>query len=278
MMELPEALTLARQVEETVRGARILAVSIAEKRPRFLFTNEDLGAYPQRLIGRRVLHVGARGKWILAALDSGGTLAIGELFGRLRLVSSAEALPKTHHVVITFEDVGHLCVTIQAWGGVLALKPSELAEHPWLGRQGMSVLDPAFTASRFSELLGSDSAWARKPIKAFLVHEGNVRGIGNGYLQDILHRAKLSPKRKLSTLDRRERDRLHRAILDTMSSASERGGRDTEKDLFGAPGRYVPILDRRGAGTPCPDCGVLIEKISFLGGSCYVCPQCQPAP
>jgi len=164
MMELPETLTLARQLEETVRGARILAIDIAEKRPKFLFTNEDLGA------------------------------------------------------------------------------------------------------------------WGRKPIKAFLVHEGNVCGIGNGYLQDILHRAKLSPKRKVSTPDRREQDRPHRAILDTMSSASARGGRDTEKDLFGAPGRYVPVLDRRAPGTPCPDCGVLIQKISFLGGWCYVRPRCQPAP
>jgi len=60
--------------------------------------------------------------------------------------------------------------------------------------------------------------------------------------------------------------------------AIERGGRDTEVDLYGAPGGYTPILDRRAKGVPCPDCGTPIQKISYLGGSCYVCPGCQPAP
>ena len=60
-----------------------------------------------------------------------------------------------------------------------------------------------------------------------------------------------------------------------MHDAVRGGGRDTEFDLYGRPGSYVPRLDRRQAGRPCPVCGTPIEKIQYLGGSCYVCPVCQ---
>ena len=153
MIELPEVVTIARQIRSEFVGKRIEAVSIAEERPKFMFLNEDLDAY-----------------------------------------------------------------------------------------------------------------------------EGNVCGIGNGYLQDILFRAKLSPKRKVPDISPDERMRLRGAIAETMTEAIEKGGRDTERDLYGRPGRYVPILDRRAVDTPCPDCGTPIEKMSYLGGSCYVCPSCQPAP
>ena len=99
--------------------------------------------------------------------------------------------------------------------------------------------------------------------------------MGSGMLQDILFRAKLNPRRKVPDIKKEERVHLHQAILKTMQLAIEAHGRDTEKDLFGIPGSYIPLMDRRTAGTPCPLCGTTIEKISYLGGSCYICPSCQ---
>lgn len=66
------------------------------------------------------------------------------------------------------------------------------------------------------------------------------------------------------------------AIRDTLEEAIDLGGRDTEHTLFGEPGGYVPILDKRSRGTPCTNCSTPIEKIQYLGGSCYICPNCQP--
>ena len=278
MIELPEVVTIARQIRNEFVGKRIEAVSIAEERPKFMFLNEDLGAYQDRLVGRTIVDVSGNGKWIFAALDSGKILLIGEMFGRIRYVPSEEALPKKAHGVVAFEDGARLVVTIQAWGGFQVLTPEELAIHPYAGNLGISPIDEEFTSERFDEVLDGSTDWSRKPIKAFLVHEGNVCGIGNGYLQDVLFRAKLSPKRKVPDVSPDERKRLHVAIVATMAEAIERNGRDTEVDLYGAPGGYTPILDRRAKGKPCPDCGTPIEKISYLGGSCYVCPGCQPAP
>jgi len=168
-------------------------------------------------------------------------------------------------------------VTIRAWGGFQVLSREELDGHPYAGDLGISPIGEDFTPERFDMILDEHGDWSRKPIKAFLVHEGNVCGIGNGYLLDVLFRAKLSPKRKVYDIRTGERRRLHRAIVMTLNEAVEKGGRDTERDLHGAPGRYVPILDRRAKDRPCPECGAPIEKISYLGGTWYVCPSCQPA-
>jgi len=278
MIELPEAATIARQMNETLAGRRITSVTIAEDRPKFMFANENLADYDTRLVGTTIVASRPSGKWILSQLDRGPILLLGEMFGRIRYVPPEAALPKKAHGVVTFDDGGRLVATIQAWGGFLVLTPEELAEHPFAGDQGPSPIDRSFTVDCLCQALDERTDWNRKPIKAFLVHEGNVAGIGNGYLQDILFRARLSPKRKVPEIDDAGRERLHRAIVDTITEAIRLRGRDTEKDLFGEPGGYVPILDRRAAGKPCPECGTPIEKISYLGGSCYLCPQCQPAP
>ena len=278
MIELPEVVTIARQIRSEFVGKRVEAVSIAEDRPKFMFLNEDLDTYEERLVGRAIVDVFGNGKWIFSTLDSGNVLLIGEMFGRILYVPSDEAAPKKPHGVVTFEGGDRLVVTIQAWGGFQVLTPEELTAHPYAGHLGISPIAEEFTPERFDEILDESGAWSRRPIKAFLVHEGNVCGIGNGYLQDVLFRAGLSPKRKVPDLSLDERGRLHGAITTTMAEAIGKGGRDTEVDLYGRPGEYVPILDRRAVGSSCPDCGTPIEKISYLGGSCYVCPECQPAP
>ena len=275
MIEFPEAVTIARQIGEVLLDRPIASVAIAEDRPKFMFLNENLDDYASRLVGRRIVDATARGKWMPARLDSGDILLLGEMFGRITYVPVDAEPPKKVHASVSFEGGDRLAITIQAWGGFLAVTERELADHPYAGTQGPSPTDEAFTPEAFDRILDEREGWNRKPIKAFLVHEGNVAGIGNGYLQDILFRAGLSPKRKVPDISPDERVRLHAAIVETMSDAVARGGRDTEKDLFGAPGGYVPILDRRTAGTPCPNCETPIERIQYLGGSCYLCPTCQ---
>lgn len=275
MIEYPEAVTIARQMNERLCGKLILDVAIADDHPKFMFLNDDVSAYQARLPGRRIVNVQAKGKWLFANLDSGDFLLLGEMFGRILLVAPGSALPKKVHAKVTFESGAALVITIQAWGGFQVLTPDELGNHLYTGKQGISILSEEFTPERFSEILDGSEEWSRKPIKSFLVHEGNVAGIGNGMLQDILFRARLSPKRKVPDISPEERMRLHGAIVETMTMAIAAGGRDTEKDLFGNPGGYIPMLDRRAKDTPCPSCETPIEKISYLGGSCYLCRSCQ---
>ena len=68
---------------------------------------------------------------------------------------------------------------------------------------------------------------------------------------------------------------LYRAVKDTIEQAIRQNGRASERDIFDKPGNYSPVMDRYAVDKPCPNCGKSIQKISYLGGSCYICPACQ---
>jgi formamidopyrimidine-DNA glycosylase len=118
----------------------------------------------------------------------------------------------------------------------------------------------------------------KKGIKGFLVTSKYINGIGNGYLQDILYRARLHPARKIPTLSGDEREQLYAAIQDTLAQAINLGGREDEHDLFDQTGCYRRVMSNQAIGWPCPNCRTPIEKLSYLGGACYICPSCQEAP
>jgi len=160
------------------------------------------------------------------------------------------------------------------WGFVGLLDKSDLATHPY-DEVGIPPLSDEFTPERFDQLLEEYPDKTKKGIKGFLVTSKHVHGIGNGYLQDILFRAKIHPAHKIPKLSSHERLKLHTAIQETMAEAIKMGGRDDEHDLFDRSGGYTRLMSNQTVGKPCPDCGTSIEKISYLGGACYLCPNCQ---
>ncbi len=113
-------------------------------------------------------------------------------------------------------------------------------------------------------------------VKAFLATEQRFPGIGNGVLQDILFEAGIPPKRKVGTFTEAEWDRLLHTTGSVLRKMWEKGGRDTEKDLFGSPGGYRTKLSKITYRSGCPVCGGPITKEAYLGGSVYYCPVCQP--
>jgi formamidopyrimidine-DNA glycosylase len=102
-----------------------------------------------------------------------------------------------------------------------------------------------------------------------------IPGLGNAIAQDIMFRAQLDPKRSIDTLTAQEQEALHTAIVDTVQEIIAQGGRYDETDLYGNPGGYVRLMDKNAAGQPCPACGTIVAKMSYLGGTCYFCPSCQ---
>ncbi|MEN6370322.1 MAG: DNA-formamidopyrimidine glycosylase family protein [Thermotogota bacterium] len=275
MFELPEVIHLARQLEGTVVGRTIVRVEVPAGRPKFLFLSPDTPAFERALAGRRIEEATSRGRWIFCSLDDGRTLLFGEFGGRLLFHPAGTPIPAKRHWIAEFDDGSHFSLAIQMWGFLGVLTQDEIVRHPYAGTLAFTPLDAGFTEAAFFERLDRHAAGQDKPIKAFLTHSPNVAGIGNGYLQDVLFRARLSPKRKVSSLSPEERAALYRALRQTLQEAANLGGRDTERDLFDEPGRYVPLLDGRAAGRPCPTCGTPIAKTQYLGGSCYVCPRCQ---
>ena len=276
MFELPEIVTLTRQLADSVAGRAVLDVALAEPRPKFLFVSpEPTDAFQAALIGRQIRSVRSAGKWIFFALDDESTFLIGEFGGRLLRTETGAEGPRKRHLTVALDDESGLSLAIQMWGFVGALSPGALRDHPYAGTLGPEPLSGAFSETTLNRILDDHARADNEPIKAFLTHEPNVCGIGNGYLQDILFRARLSPRRRVADITPAERVALYEAIQETMSEAIACDGRDTEITLYGEHGRYTPILDKRAVGMPCPVCQTPIQRGQYLGGSCYLCPACQ---
>ena len=201
-------------------------------------------------------------------------LWFGELGGRILYHQQGEAPPAKYHLRWDFTDASNLTFNLQMWGFVGLLERSELAAHPY-AEVGIPPLSVRFNMECFDRLLEEYPEKDKKGVKGFLVTSKHINGIGNGYLQDILFRAKILPSRKIPTLTADERLHLHAAIQDTMAEAIRLGGREDEHDLFDHTGGYKRLMSKETVGQPCPKCGTKIEKISYLGGACYLCPTCQ---
>jgi formamidopyrimidine-DNA glycosylase len=164
---------------------------------------------------------------------------------------------------------------VQGWG-CLRLTEASAPDAFWNYQGGLSPLSDGFDCEAFCALVDAYPTPERKSVKQLIVSGPCIQGLGNGYLQDVLLRARLHPTRKVADLTEGDRSALYEAVQTTMTEAIAARGRDTERDLHNQPGGYTPLLDKRRVGKPCPVCDTAIEKISYLGGSCYFCPTCQP--
>ena len=277
MMELPEAITIAGQMNAELKGRRIASAERENSPHKWVFYNRPREEYERLLPGRRIGEARAHGSHVDIALSGGWTLQLGDGGERSILHDEGAELPKKYHLLLRLTGGGMLTVSVQGWG---AVRLFDKAQHRrWLADEGgLGAMDDALTLDAFQELLADHASRTDRPVKAFFVNRPPIKGIGNGYLQDILFAAGVHPRRKVRSLRAGERRKCYRALRKVLGEAIAKGGRDDELDLHGRPGGYVRTLDRRALGKPCPGCGTTIEKMQFLGGACYVCPTCQPAP
>jgi formamidopyrimidine-DNA glycosylase len=276
MIELPEALVIAQQMRTELTGKQIATGNRGNATHKFAFASGTPEAYEALLAGKRVGEARGHGNAIMMPLDPGQILVLGGGGERILYHERGAKLPKKYHLLLRFDDGTALTVTVQGWGNVLLLPEADAAQHPHVQAERITPLSKAFTPAYLEELLDQVDAGSKASVKYVLVSEPGVWGIGNGCLQDILYHARIHPKRRVVDLDAQERQALYDAIQETLSEMVAQGGRESERDLYGARGGYVRILDSKSAGTPCPACGTAIEKASYLGGTIYFCPTCQP--
>ncbi len=271
MIELPEAVVLAGQINQTLTGKRIKKATANQSPHKFAWYAGDPVCYHSRLAD----------KMIRCAVASAGEVEIQVddmrliLGAALRYYSATEKLPPKHQLLLEFEDGAALAATIQMWGCLFCVAEGEevgFADYR-LGRERPSPLSDAFNRPYFDRLLRESSG--SLSAKAFLATEQRIPGLGNGVLQDILWTARIHPKRKMETLLDEEIGQLHDAVKGVLQAMVSQGGRDTERDLYGRAGGYRTILSKNTVGTPCPVCGAIIKKEAYLGGSIYFCEGCQ---
>lgn len=270
MIELPEALTLARQLGERVCGKTVARVYPPTKAHRFCWYAGDPAAYDPALCGSKAISAEGFGIFVELSFDNGLRLCFSDGVNA-RLLRLADA-PRSHQLLIAFEDGDALAFTVRMYGSIVLHDGQFDNEYYRRSRQALSPLAPGFAAHCRALLAAEKPALS---IKAALATGQRIPGLGNGVLQDILLAAGLHPRRTLSSLSGAERERLVGCISSVLAEMAARGGRDTERDLLGAPGGYRTRMSRSALATGCPACGGPVTRETFLGGTVYYCPRCQ---
>ncbi|HVM71277.1 MAG TPA: DNA-formamidopyrimidine glycosylase family protein [Anaerolineales bacterium] len=275
MFELPELLTLAKQMNETIQGKTIKVGTLGNSPHKFVWYNRKPDEFTQLSTGKIVREAHVKGRWLLIALEKGYTLVLGECGGRIQYHPAGTEIPKKYHLWLAFEDGSALTVMTQMWGAMELFEAGQERERKYIKDMRITPVDPEFSFDYFSGLIRDLLQGEKRSVKSLLTQDQLIPGLGNAIAQDIMFHAHLHPRHSLVDLTIGQQRDLYAGITDTIDAVTEKGGRNDEVDLFGNPGGYLRIMDSKAAGKPCPDCGRKIEKIQYLGGACYFCPRCQ---
>jgi formamidopyrimidine-DNA glycosylase len=273
MIELPEAAAIAAQIQKTVRGKRIAAVTAGHTPHKLVWYYGEPKRYSALLVGQTIAGAGAHGGHVEIKAGKANVL-----FGEgveIRFQASGESRPAKHQLLIEFDDGSALSGAVRMYGGMGCIAEGSLDNKYYrVAKEKPSPLSAKFDKAYFDRLISSPEV-QKLSLKAFLATEQRIPGLGNGVLQDILLSAGMHPKKKVGTLLEKDRKTLFDALKATLSAMAAKGGRDVECDLFGRPGGYQTILSKNTAGKPCPVCRKPIKKESYMGGSVYYCETCQ---
>lgn len=271
MVELPEAVVLTEQINNTLVGKRIIRATANNTPHSFAWYTGDPANYHNLLAGKTIRGAETFGDHIEIKADD----MILHISTPLRYHAVGEKLPKKHQLLLEFEDATAASSTIQMWGSIFCFREGDTGGIPdcYKSNNGPTPLFDSFDRTFFNSLF--DEKTGRLSAKAFLATEQRIPGLGNGVLQDILWTAKIHPKRKMSSLSSEEIDGMYNSIKSVIKHMTVKGGRDTERDLFGCPGGYKTVLSKNTVDMPCPVCGTYIKKEAYMGGSIYYCEGCQ---
>jgi formamidopyrimidine-DNA glycosylase len=266
--ELPEVETIRTQLAPRLEGRVLTRVEILDPR---LTRPYDLFEVAEELEGDRVVTVERRGKYLLLRLESGLGLLV-----HLRMTGSFGFVPVSHErAIVELDDGTRLAYRdVRRFGTWLVLEEADL--EPYLStKNGPEPLGPRFTAG----WLGAQLVRRRAPLKAVLLDQRVVAGLGNIYADEALWRARVNPLRPANGLSVDEVSRVARAVRAALRAGIERQG-STLRDYAapdGASGSMQEEFRVYGRdGEPCRRCGTTITKTRVGGRGTWFCPRCQP--
>lgn len=292
MPELPEVETVRRGLEPVMVGARLLRVEQRRANLRFPFPER----FAARLEGRRIEALGRRAKYLLADLDDGTVLVMHlGMSGSFRIETPDAATTPGQFHVPRGKDAAHDHVVFHLEGGTtvtyndprrfgfMDLVPrGELADHPLFRGLGIEPLGNELDGARLAGLFEGKAA----PLKAALLDQRLIAGLGNIYVCESLHRAHLSPRRAAGTLALKSGKASPRAALlastirTVLEEAVAAGGSSLRdhRQADGSLGYFqhtFRVYDREGEPCPTPGCGGTVQRIVQSGRSTFFCGKCQ---
>jgi formamidopyrimidine-DNA glycosylase len=286
MPELPEVETVRRGLEPVLAGARLARVEA--RRPDLRFPLPD--GFVQRLTGARIERLDRRAKYLLATLDRDETLVMHlGMSGRFEITGAGAAVrpgdfalaqpPDPKHAHIIFETEAGARVTFydpRRFGYMDLIETAALAAHPWFAGLGPEPMGDDFNAA----YLAAAFAGRRAPVKAALLDQRLIAGLGNIYVCEALHRAGLAPERAAGSIPRRKIETLVKVIRAVLGEAIEAGG-STLRDYASADGELgyfqhsFAVYGREGEPCLKPGCKGHVTRIVQSGRSTFACDRCQ---
>jgi formamidopyrimidine-DNA glycosylase len=274
--ELPEVETVRRDLELELVGRVIAALD-----PRGVRTfrrTVDPADAVARTAGRTVTAVDRRGKYLIIRLDSVDVVVIHlRMSGQLLVSDPGQALGRHTHATFTFTSGSQLrFVDPRTFGEIFVSTGGPGGAVPELAHLGPDPLDPLLDVPRLRAL----TVGRRTGIKALLLDQRVVAGIGNLYADEILWGARIRHSRRADRLTGPQVGRLHTSMVATLGAAIEQRGSsladEQYRDLYGELGAYQHhhnVYAREGLA--CPRCGGTIRRVRAVGRSTYFCPRCQ---
>ena len=270
MPELPEVETVVRDLRPLVLGRTIETVRVGRNKLRTPWKP----AWTRQVTGQRVDAIDRRGKWILFRLSAGATLLLHlGMTGQLTVHAESEPLADHTHLRFAFDDRRELRFRDIRRFGSATYFPSPAALEPYLNaRLGPEPfdLDPAYW---FEALQGTI-----RSVKAVLLDQTVLAGVGNIYADEALFRARVHPGRRANTITPAQSEALRQAVAEVLTQAIASRG-STIRDYVGGSGlkgQYQQTFAVYGrTGEPCPGCGTAITVARIAGRSSHHCRRCQ---
>ncbi len=278
MPELPEVETVRRQLAPHVDGAQLERLEIID--PRWC-EPADPPYMANAVDGRDIHGLRRRGKYLIWELDDEVHLVMHlRMTGNLLLVSEAEDGPERKYVrarMVLGDGRRVLFADPRRFGTGHVLLGDSARDEYFAERLGVEPLGADFTPEAMYALAHGRAA----PVKAFLLNQRHIAGVGNIYADEALFRARIHPLRPVGTLKRPQLAALRDAVVESLELGVDSNGAtiDDFRDIDGARGSFQDrFLVHRREGEGCPRCGTTIRKMRAAGRGTYVCPRCQPKP
>jgi formamidopyrimidine-DNA glycosylase len=271
--ELPEVETIVADLRPHLVGRTITRCELAFPT---IVRHPEPEEFVDAVVGHRIESAGRRGKYILIGLGQDLLLVVHlGMTGQLRLVDAAAPLEKHTHAVLFLDDGRQLRYRDpRRFGRLLLGTEQALRESKKMPRLGPEPIDPDFAADELYRRLRR----RRTPLKAVLLDQEAIAGVGNIYADESLHRARLRPDRIAGKISKKSAQRLHESLRESLRVAiANRGSSvDTYRDAWGEIGaQQEKLLVYGRAGEPCFTCGRPLSSIRIAGRTTVFCRRCQ---
>ncbi len=273
MPELPEVETVRRSLVDLVIGKTVKEVKV--NWPKIIKHPLEIEQFQDALNGQTIHELDRRGKFLIFLFDHYSLVSHLRMEGHYRLYKESDPLDKHTHVLFRFTDETEMrYLDVRKFGTMhLFAKGTERDLLP-LAKLGPEPFSNEFTVEYFADRLQKTT----RIIKAVLLDQTVVVGLGNIYADEVLFRANIHPEQRANTLTNKEIMILHKEIVQTLDESVQAGGSSVNSymDAHGMSGTYqkqLLVYGRNGEG--CPQCGSIIEKIRAAGRGTHFCPTCQ---